>query len=451
MKPKTDRDRVQFVLGLYLFLFLLLNTAVWTWFVVHRHGPHRFPLGERVERFGDLLRFARKPQVWQDPRLEDLGSHLRGSLFPRNYPPLASAIYVFLLQECAPYTVPIFFAIVLSSVTAAAFFLWRRLKNFPSYRWFIGAAVFATALLGWGTETTLMRGNIEGIMWIAVWLGACGFALKRYNSAGVAFGIASCIKPYPVLWLALMGRHKHFRGTVVGLLSAVVVTLCSLMVFSFNPVTAFRILATPPAGVPPGTFFDMYIASFRPMDEMMLDHSLFQTIKTTARVVRDGTIWLPHDEFRLHAADPLALKLYHAYVVIAAILGLVVVVRCWKLPVINQVFAVANVMTLLPLISGDYTLTVLLIPMGFFLIYLLQDVAQSTVRLSTFAMLSYLLPSVWIMAITPMWVLHGVLKCVAVLWLLVSTLSIPLPSTLFGEVDPTRAAGAETREISAQV
>ena len=103
---KSARSRVQFALGLYLAVFILLNILVWTWFVIHRHGPHHFPLGERVERYGDLLRFSAKYQIGKDPRMAD-GAHLIGTLFPKNYPPLSVLVYLFLLQVCAPYALPV--------------------------------------------------------------------------------------------------------------------------------------------------------------------------------------------------------------------------------------------------------------------------------------------------------------------------------------------------------
>ncbi len=81
---------------LYLLTCVAMNAAVWAWFVVHRHGPHHFPLGDRVERFGDLLRFSGKHQIGKDPGMYD-PEHLIETLYPANYPPFAVIIYLFLL------------------------------------------------------------------------------------------------------------------------------------------------------------------------------------------------------------------------------------------------------------------------------------------------------------------------------------------------------------------
>jgi hypothetical protein len=432
---KSDRGRVQFALGLYLTVFVGLNLLVWTWFVMHRHGPHRFPLGERVERFGDILRFTAKYQVWQDPRMKD-PTHLLGTLFPRNYPPFAALIYVFLLQVCAPFAVPMLCLIVTISLTIAAVCLQRSARKFESYVWYMGVAIFATALFGWATQITLMRGNIEGIVWIPICMGAWFYARRRFDTAGAAFGVACCLKPYPVLWLALMARHRKYRGAVVGLLTAMFLTLASLMYFDPNPIHGYKAMSQKT------TFFEDYIVALRPMDEMAVDHSLFQTMKTIARAVRNHGVHFGRDEFRHHANDPLAWKLYHAYLPIMAVLAVVVLWKIWEKPILNQMFALACVTTVLPFIAADYTLLVLLIPMAFFLIFLLQDAATGRVSLSLSRMLSYLMPCAWIMSINPLWNLHGVLKCLSLLILLGSSVSIQLPSSLFDEIGRNPEASA---------
>ncbi len=254
--------RVQIAVLLYLLIFAGLNVGVWTWFVLHRHVPgHRFPLGDRAERFGDLVLFSGKHQVWKDPCLANF-DHLNGTLYPRNYPPFAVMIYLFLLQVCAPYAVPALLGAVFCAMAVACTLLWRRVRRLESYRWYFGVAIFATGFLGWGTEQVAMRGNIEGVMWIFVCLGAALYARGRYTGAAVAFGVGSCIKPYPVLWLALMARQRKTREAVLGLLSMAAVTLASLLAIDRNPLRAYQQISGN------STFFRDYIVAFRPIDEM---------------------------------------------------------------------------------------------------------------------------------------------------------------------------------------
>ena len=426
----SNQSTVRRAISIYLLCFVAVNACVWTWFVLHRHATgHHFPLGERIERFGDLLRFSSKFQYGKDHRMLDT-EHLIGTLFPKNYPPFAAAIYLFLLQLCAPYALTVFLAIVFGGFGAACLLLWRKVRTLPAYTWHAGAAIFLTGLVGWGTLQVAMRGNIEGLLWIATAIGTTFYAQRRYRLAGAAFGIACCIKPYPVLWFALMARHRRFRGIASGLASAVLVTLASLELIDPNPVRAYHRISGA------DSFFNNYIVAFRPMEEMMGDHSLFQTMKTLARVVRNHGLHFSYLEYWEHANDPLAWKLYHAYLPLAATIGIITLYLVWNKPVLNQIFAIACITAVLPLVAGDYTLTVLLIPMGLFLIFLLQDVAQGNAFITLPQMLWFLLPSAWIMACNPLWVLHGVFKTLAILILLAASCSVPLPCAMFGEAKP---------------
>jgi len=424
---KSDRRRVQSAVLLYLLLCIAMDFTVWTWFALHRNTPgHLFPLGDRAQRFGDLLLFSGKHQIWKDPRLANF-DNLNGTLFPKNYPPFGVVIYLFLLQVCAPYALVVLLATVLGAVLVACTLLWRRVRRLESSRWYMGAAIFATGLFGWGTLQVVMRGNIEGLMWIAICLGATFFARRQYPGAAVAFGIASCIKPYPLLWLALMARHRRYREAVLGLVSAAAVTLASLLVIDRNPLRAWHHI-TGKSG-----FFTDYVVSFRPMAEMTGDHSLFQSMKTIARVVRNRGLHFSYLESWMHPNDPLAWTLYKVYLPLAALIALVVLWRVWNKPVLNQVFALACITLVLPFVSGDYSLILLLVPMGFFLIFLLEDVAQGRTPMSMAKVLCFLLPCAWIVATEPLLTLHAVFKCLALLLLLAASISIPLPSTLFGE------------------
>jgi len=437
--PKTrtiNYERVQFVMLLYCLIFLALNLFVWGWFLLHRQG--RFPLGEPIERFGDLVRFTAKHQFGSDPRILDT-EHLLGSLFPRNYLPFAAVIYVFLLQACAPYAVIVFAGIVLGGIAVACTALWRKARAFNAYRWYMGVCIFATGLTGWGTEHAIMRGNIEGVLTLFVLLGAWLYAQRHYRPAAIAFAAAACIKPYPLLWLVLLARHKKFREVGWGLSGAAVIFFASLLVFDPNPLRAWHEIRGE------GTFFASYVTAFRALRDTMMDHSLLETMKTITRIFVNGGFYFGPKELLMSAPNsPFARLLYYVDLYITVPLCITIVKRVWNMPVLNQVFTLACVTTLLPFVANDYTLTVLLAPMGFGLIFLLQDVAEGAVNISTRQLLWFVLPCVWIMSINPLWVLHGVLKCIALFILLAASVSVPLPSTLFGEI-----GHEETKKVTA--
>ena len=426
MDLKSGRTRVRAAILIYLLFCVAMNLAVWFWFALHRHGPHIFPLGGYRDRFSDLLLFSGKYQVAKDPHMGNYDA-LNGTLFPKNYAPFRVVVYLFLLQVCAPFAVPVLLTAVLGALAVACTLLWRRVRRFESYRWYMGAAIFLTGFFGWGTLQVVMRGNIEGLMWIAICLGATFFARRQYTGAAVAFSIASCIKPYPVLWLALMARHRRFREVALGIITAAGVTLASLLVIDRNPLRAWHHISGK------NTFFTNYVVAFRPMGEMIGDHSLFQSMKTLARVVRNHGLQFSYQEYWMHPNDPLAWKLYEVYLPLAVLIGVLVLWRVWNKPVLNQVFALSCITMVLPFVAAEYTLSLLLVPMGFFLIFLLEDVAPGKTPMSMGKILWFLLPCAWIMATEPLLTLHGVFKCFALLVLLAASIAIPLPSTLFAE------------------
>lgn len=428
MDVALQRRRVQVAILAYLAVFVGFFVYVWVYFAIHRHGFHNFPLGERVERFGDLLRFSGKFQYGKDPRIVD-SEHLIGTLFPANYPPLAVLIYLFLLQICAPFAVVVMLGTFFGVMLVACAMVWRRVRHAAAYKPYVGLAIFATGLGGWGTLQVAMRGNIEGWMWIMTCAGAWLLSRRRYAGAGAAFGVAMCIKPHPVLWLALMARHRRWKEAALGLLTWGGVTLASLLVIDRNPVRAYHHISAK------SDFFATYIAAFRPVEEMKVDHSLLQTMKAVVRVIRNHGLNYSWYEYRMHPNDPIAFKLYHAYLPIAAVIGITVLWQVWNKPMLNQIFALSTITTLLPMVSGDYTLSVLLIPMGFLLITLMEDEATGRNQLSLPQMLWIVLPCACIMATVPLGLLHGVFKCAALLVLLAATSLIALPSTLFGEIE----------------
>lgn len=435
----TARRQVQAAILLYLLIFAGLNIYVWAYYAAHQHVVHEFPLGPRMERFGDLLNFTGKHQIGRDSRLTD-SDHLLGTLFPRNYPPFAVAIYLFLLQICAPYAIFALLAPVFAAIAAACVLLRRRACPFKAYRWYVGAAIFATGLFGWGTLQVAMRGNIEGLIWVGVCIGAALFARRQYTRAAVAFAFTCCIKPYPVLWFALLARHRRYREALIGLATVVMVTFGSLFVIDRNPLRAYRYIT-----VSGNEFFVRYIAAFRGVLEMRGDHSLLQTMKMMVRIARSHGFPLSLWDYDNHYNVPLALTIYKVYMPLSIVIGLIAVWRVWNKPVLNQIFALACITMVLPPIAGDYTLILILVPMGFFLIFLLQDVAEDRTRLPMGNILWFLLPCAWITATEPQWILHGVFKCIALLVLLVASVTIALPSTVFGEIgDSTDRSAMES-------
>ncbi len=147
-------------------------------------------------------------------------------------------------------------------------------------------------------------------------------------------------------------------------------TLASLLAIDRNPIRAYEHISAK------SNFFQSYILGFRPMEEAKGDHSMLQSMKTVMRIVHHHGFSFDRGEYTGYYNDALSWNIYRAYLVLAVVIGLVTLWKTWDKPVLNQMLAVTCITAVLPMFAADYTLMVLVIPMGFFLIYLLQEVAE---------------------------------------------------------------------------
>jgi hypothetical protein len=105
--------------------------------------------------------------------------------------------------------------------------------------------------------------------------------------------------------------------------------------------------------------------------------------------------------------------------------------RIRKKPFLNQIFALSICLTLFPLIAADYTLTILYIPLGFFLLFLLRDVATGCACISQPRLLSILVPCAWLMAPQPLFgIWAGDVRSMVLLFLLFIVMDTPMPMAI---------------------
>jgi hypothetical protein len=418
-----QQRRVERGVWIYLACVFFLTVLAWVPFLLHLRTRAHFPLSSWSERFGDLAHFAKVHQKLAWPNLGDV-DHLAGKMFPKNYGPLAVLIYLFLLGVCSPYGIVVFLLTFVSALTCASYLFWRAARRSPGYRPFMAVAIFGTSLLALPTMETEMRGNIEGLLWIGYVAGAAYMFSRRWNKSAVVLGVASCIKPYPLFLFVVFLWQRKYKQIGLGCLILLGTTLgCLTLLGRGSPSHgADRIHG---ASAP---FFADYIVGFRPVQESYQDHSLFQTSKSIARVVTARSFHLPEkDRWPQHS-------LHIGYVLLAIYLPLVTLFLAWivwrirKKPFLNQIFSLSICLTLCPLIAGDYTMTILYIPLGLFLLFLLREVAIGRAFLSQARMLSILLPCAWLMAPQPLLgIWAGDVRSIVLLCLLFIVMDTPMP------------------------
>lgn len=196
----------------------------------------------------------------------------------------------------------------------------------------------------------IQRGNIEIILWIVSTLGILAYLRGRPYLAAVLWGIAACIKIYPILLLGVfLGRR--FRGQagpfLTGISTAVLTTVAALWYVGPSIGVASRGFLQGIQG-----FQGSYAQMVR-TGEIGFDHSLFSVVKLAA--VLSGS-----------SAGAL---LHPYYFVAGAIALLVFFLRVRHLPFLNRLVFVTVGFTLLPPVSYEYSLVHLYAPAALLLLY----------------------------------------------------------------------------------
>lgn len=441
MIPDQPQRRVERGLWIYLACLFFLTVVAWVPYLIHWPESDYFPLSHFRERFSDLAHFASVHQKLTNPNLEDF-AHLAGTMFPKNYGPLAVLLYLFLLGFCSPYGVVVFLAIFIGALTFASFLLLRAARRSPGYRPFMALAIFGTSLLAFPTAQAEMRGNIEGLLWIGYAAGIGYMFLQRWGKSASVLAIASCIKPYPLFLFVILFWRRKYKQIALGCFVLLATTIgCVTLIGKGNPRQGVDRIHGGSA-----EFFADYIVGFRDVREIVEDQSLFQTSKSIARVVKARSFQLPLENYNQQSSLRIGYILLAIYVPFAAIFVSWIVFRIRKRPFLNQVFSLTICLTILPLMAGDYTLTILYIPMGLFLLFLLRDVSTGRVSLPQARMVSILLLCAWLMAPQPiLGIWAGDVRAIVLLCLLFLVMDTPMPMAL-DSVQESGANGSETVE-----
>jgi hypothetical protein len=134
---------------------------------------------------------------------------------------------------------------------------------------------------------------------------------------------------------------------------------------------------------------------------------------------------------------------YHAIFLAGIFLGagvlVFIVLRLYELPAVNQMILLAIAVTLLPPVSGEYTLIHLYVPFGAFVIFLMRDAATLHVQIRQAVVLVILtLFALLFSPLTFFKTFSGDVKMCLLIAMLIVVSRNPMPSPIFGEIEPAR-------------
>jgi hypothetical protein len=258
--------------------------------------------------------------------------------------------------------------------------------------------------------------------------------------AAILWAIAASMKIFPGLLFVLFLAKRKYGMFATAVALTVVISVLALA--GIGP-TVHQAVQESSRSAP--WLVDNYILA---RNLPQFDHSLFAAIKQAI----EGYVYFsgegPFDALVLFKR---ALRIYT--IVIPIGLVLLYWFRLRRLPVLNQFMAYMLLCILLPYVSGDYTLVYVYLVWAAFLLFLLTDVATGRVEIPagaiywilfsfavTFVPLTYL--EINNKAGRPFGV-AGQVKAAFLIAILVTVLRFPMPSSLFGDLQPATGSDAK--------
>lgn len=327
----------------------LLFTALMTW-RLHPNVPYGMELLYGRDFGWDFLVYQHRFSMF---RTSAFWTPLE---YPLTYPALLGIVFAGLYKLAHPLRD--YLALVVASLLAWAAWLARSLAAQGASTWRAWGFALTTLLMLWPAWLEIDTANIEGIVALTLALGLIALAQQRWWLAGILIALAGAMKLFPLLLLAVLLSRRRYKELACSVAIAILATLCSLAVLGPTIGEAQHQL---------NRGFDLLTNNFGLRlvpDALDANHSLYV-------VVKDAVVLVHHRRLMpgLNEAEQATLLStpYRVYLVSTAVLGLALYfLRIRKLPMLNQMLALALCAVLIPPVSMDYTLLHLLVPFGLF-------------------------------------------------------------------------------------
>lgn len=415
-------------LHIYVVTLLVLSTVAWCTGLIRGytlHGPYPHASLLAPERpFTDFTYLAARIAHFGEPDLLSRTDFVE----PFAYPVPTIYAYLFFIRLFPnPLAAYLTFAI-LSFLIATCCFSWR-IKRIAR-GWLPQVAVWSTLLLGFPLMILIDRGNIEAVMWVLVLLGIVAFTRSRMLASAMLWALAASMKITPALLFVLFLAKRRYRMFAI----AVVATL------AFFVLALAGLGPTIPRAASDSSKGAEYLRDTFILDRVspQFDESLFAAAKQIIFLYT----YPNRDRTPIKLVFLRALRLYNILIPLGALL--LYWFRLRRLPLLNQFMAYLVLFTLLPQFSMEYKLVYLYLAWGAFLLLLLADVATGQVKIPAGAI--YATQFSFAVIFVPLnyvefsnraghiFSFGGQVKTVFLLLILWTVLKVPMPSSLFGDL-----------------
>lgn len=386
------------------------------------------PLFDLKDRFHDLTNYAGKIS-----NLHAGAKALATGLPVFNYPAPAAYVYDFFLSGFPQHPVVAYVSVVITcAVLLMGFALLAARREAPRTSGLV-AAVLTTFVLGIPLWWTVDRANLEGLVWVISAAGVCAFLARRYMWSATLIGVAAAIKPFPLIFLALLVARRRIRETVIGVCVSGVLIVAALSALGGNPVTAFEDLR-------PGVdlYLSSYAEAFRAPSEQRVYHSLLDAAKEgimawKAKSLREKQLESMDNTLAFSGGPrPSLHELERLYVPFAlCAVGVLAIVFARK-PLLNQLTAASITVTLFPPASAEYTLLHLYVAACALFVFLAREAVQPRPKLPWRGIAGMLVCYALLFSpLSFLEMLGGIAKTGLLIALLILAAAVPLRSDLF--------------------
>jgi hypothetical protein len=434
-------------LRIYVITFLVLTAFAWALAgirgsILHEPYPRNTLFLSRDDRFEDFLNLSQRVPHWREPHVLSRTDIKPNYPFPYPYPAPTFYVFVFFVGLFPLHPLRAYLIFVLLSFLLATCFFSLRVRRATSKK-LPQIAIWSTLLLGFPLQFLIDRGNIEAVIWLLVLLGVVAFARNRMLVSAILWSLAASMKIFPGLLFVLFLARRKFGTFVVAIAATIAFSLLALA--GIGP-TIRQAAADSSKSAP---FVMNYFII--PHDQVGFDHSLFQATKHVIYVYawahKTGDVPLI---VTTQPANRKALSVYNIVIPLAAVL--LYWFRLRRLPLLNQFIAYIVLCLLLPYVSEEYTLVHMYTVSGAFLLFLLNDVATDRVRIPARAIHAILFSCA--VTVVPLsylritgsanrtFALGPQVKTIFLILILLTVCRIPMPSSLFGDLqlpDPGEA------------
>ncbi len=424
--------QVERVLWLYSLLVIALTIAAWGIYLVARNRTSSYrPLFRSSDRHQDLMNYRDKIA-----HLHDGAAALARGLPVFNYPAPTAYILKFFLKvfgDQAPLAYLFFLGLCIAGFALVA---WRALGAEKPARFAAGVAILVTACIGEPLIFVADRANLEGVVWALAGAGLCFLMRRKFWSSAVLLGIAAAVKPFPGLFFLIMLRLGRYKETALGVCVSALLFVAALWSLGPNPVGALRDML-------PGVslYKSIMVDNLQQSEEARFEHSLLDEMKAAAVLIKVKSIRpsTGANEIGQLMGEPggwrRARQLANLYLPLTVIAFGIIVALFYKMPILNQVTAVAVAVALLPPSASEYTLLHLYVPFGAFLVFAVREVATGRSQLSTTTLASF--GTIYALLFSPLTFLQlyaGSVKMLLLLALLIAAARTPMRSADLGDV-----------------